>query len=206
MEILTSEKLIDKFWKWFEQNENVYRKIIDQRETNLIDEILNRLIEIQKGLAIEFEKKDNNYLMTISADGVEDNFEIVQTIIDRSPTLKNWKFIAFRQPYSKDKINKIVIKVGEFIIDPKKIMFFPIVEDEKLYIQIFSTDINKLNKDKIGYGCLMLLDNIIGEFACVKKVDGYEYYNLKEAAKFKNELKPLTEIGEYLDTYYKLNQ
>ena len=50
----------------------------------------------------------------------------------------------------------------------------------------------------------MLLDNIIGEYACVKKVDGYEYYNLTEAAEFENEHKPLTEIGEYLNSYYQL--
>jgi hypothetical protein len=144
--------------------------------------------------------------MTISADGIEDNFDIVQKIINKSPTIKNWKFIAFRQPYAKGKINKIVITVSGHTLDPKQIMFLPIIEDEKLYIQIFSTDISEETKNKIGYGCLLLLDNIIGEYACVKKVDGYEYYNLTEATEFKNELKPLTEIGEYLNSYYQLEE
>jgi len=206
MDSKTTNNLIDKFWQWFGENELAYRKIFDDSETDLIDDILNKLIEIQKGLAVEFEKLNNIYVMTISADGVENNFDIVQRIINKSPTIENWKFIAFRQPYAKDKINKIVITVGGHTIDPKQIMFLPIIEDEKLYIQIFSTDINEETKSKIGYGCLMLLDNIIGEYACVKKVDGYEYYNLTEATEFENELKPLTEIGEYLDSYYHLKE
>jgi len=199
-----NNNLIDEFWKWFGQNELTYREIFDNNQPDLIDDILYKLIEIQKGLAVEFEKSNDTYIMTISADGVEDNFDIVQKIIDKSPVIKKWKFIAFRQPYAKDKINKIVITVGGHTLDPKQIMFLPIIEDEKLYIQIFSTDINEETKNKIGYGCLMLLDNIIGEYACVKKVDGYEYYNLTEATQFENKLKPLTEIGEYLDSYFQL--
>jgi hypothetical protein len=196
--------LIVDFWKWFEQNELTYRRIFDDRETDLIDNILNRLREIRKGLAVEFEKSNGIYAMTISADGVEENFDIVQQIIDKSLSIANWRFIAFRQPYDKDRINKIVITVSGYTLDPKQIKFFPIVEDGKLYIQIFSTDINEETKNKVGYGCLMLLDNIIGEYASVKKVDGYEYYNLKEAAEFENELKPLTQIGKYLDLHYQL--
>jgi len=201
-----NNKLIDEFWKWFGQSELTYRRIFDSHETDLIDDILNKLIEIQEGLAVEFEKSNNIYVMAISADGVEDNFDIVQNIIDKSLAVKNWKFVAFRQPYGKDQINKLVISVGGHTLDPKEIMFFPIIEDEKLYIQIFSADITEDTKNKIGYGCLMLLDNIIGEYACVKKVDGYEYYNLTEATEFENELNPLTEIGKYLDSYYQLKE
>lgn len=193
--------LIDDFWKWFDENKLVYRRIFDFRETDLIDNILNKLIEIRRGLAVEFEKSDDVYVMTISADGIEDNFDIVQQIIDKSPSIENWKFIAFRQPYGKEKINKIVINVAGHLLDPKQIMFLPIVEEDKLYIQIFSPDINDGTLNQIAYGCLMLLDNIIGEYACVKKVEGYEYYNIEEAVEFENELRPLTELGEYLDTY-----
>ena len=95
-----------------------------------------------------------------------------------------------------------MLTVNGHSLDPKQIMFLPIVEEEKLYIQIFSPNINEETKNKIGYGCLMLLDNIIGEYACVKIVNGYEYYNLAEGTEFESELQPLTEIREYLDCYY----
>ena len=137
MDLNNTGNRIDKFWKWFGLNEFTYRKIFDKRETDLIDDILNKLKEIQKGLAVEFEKSNDIYVMTISADGIEDNFGIVQKIVDKSPSINKWKFIAFRQPYGKDQINKIVITVSGHTLDPKQIMFFPIIEDKKLYIQIF---------------------------------------------------------------------
>ena len=201
-----TNNLIDEFWKWFGQNELTYRKIFDNYETDLIDDILNKLIEIQKGLAVEFEKANGIYDMIISADGVEEYFDIVQKIIDEAPLIKDWKFTAFRQPHDKERLQKFVLTVNGHSLDPKQIMFLPIVEEEKLYIQIFSPDINEETKNKICYGCLMLLDNIIGEYACVKKVDGYEYYNITEATEFENELKPLIEIAEYLDSYYQLEK
>jgi hypothetical protein len=203
MDLKTTKNLIDEFWKLFGQNELTYRKIFDERETDLIDDILNKLTEIQNGLAVEFEKLNEIYVMTISADGVEEYFNIVQEIIDKAPSIENWEFIAFRQPYDKERLQKFVLSVYGYSFDPKQIMFLPIIEEEKLYIQIFTTDISDETKNKIGYGCLMLLDNIIGEYACVKKVNGYEYYNLEEATEFKSELKPLTEIREYLDSYYQ---
>jgi hypothetical protein len=104
---------------------------------------------------------------------------------------------------SKESLQNIVLNVNGYDLNPKRIFFLPIVEEEKLYIQIFSEHINEKTKNNIGYGCLMLLDNIIGEYACVKKVDGYEYYNLKEATDYEKDLKPLIDIGEYLDYYYK---
>ncbi|ULQ55073.1 hypothetical protein KJS94_10520 [Flavihumibacter rivuli] len=198
--------LINIFWQSFSENELTYRRIIDDNDPDLIDAILNRLMEIQRGLAVEFEKNNSIYCMTISADGVEENFDIVQKIIQHSPAIENWQFNALRQPYSKDRINKLVITVNGHSLDPKKIMFLPIVEEEKLYIQIFSADITEENINEIGYGCLMLLDNIIGEYACVKKVYGYEYYNLSEASGLEDDLQPLTELGEFLESYYSSTQ
>lgn len=194
---------IDIFWQWFERNEFKYRSIFDDRNTDLIDDILNKILEIQGGLAVEFEKINGIYKMIVSADGVVDYFDIVQKVVDKSPKIEGWEIIAFRQPYSMETVSKIVMTVGKYKLNPNTIMFYPIIEDDCLYIQIFSEDINEENENQIGYGCLMLLDNIIGEYACVKKVNGYEYYNISEAKKIENDLKPLTKIKEYLDWYYQ---
>jgi len=199
-------KLIDSFWNWFIQNQISCMKIIDADETDLIDEVLINLVKIQRGLAVEFEKLKDKYVMTISADGIEDYFGIVQEIINRAPTLENWEFIAFRQPYGKEQVARITINVSGFTLDPKQIKFSPLIEDGNLYIQIFSADINEETKNKIGYGCLMLLDNIIGEYNCVKMISGFEYYNISESTGFLNKLKPLTEMREFIDSYYQMDK
>ena len=81
-------------------------------------------------------------------------------------------------------------------------MFLPVVENELLYIQIFYDALTEENENMISYGCLMLLDNIIGEFDCVTKVAAYEFYSLSEATDFIEELRPLTQMRDFLDEYY----
>ncbi len=206
MKSTKKSKLIDSFWTWFIQNQISCMKIIDADETDLIDEVLINLVKIQRGLAVEFEKLKDKYVMTISADGIEDYFGIVQEIINRAPIVENWEFVAFRQPYGKEQVARITINVSGFTLDPKQIKFSPLIEDGNLYIQIFSADINEETKNKIGYGCLMLLDNIIGEYNCVKMISGFEYYNISESTGFSNKLKPLTEMRDFIDSYYQMHK
>ena len=193
--------MIKQFWDWFTNQQLTLRKIIDG-DYEIIDSILIELRKIQTGLAVEFEKYGDEIIMTISADGIEDNFEVVKEIVSNSPKIDKWNFVAFRQPVSREKINTITIKVKEIILDPKTIWFRALKEDDNLYIQIFSDILTEENKGEIGYGCLMLLDNLIGEYDCVKKVSAYEFYNTKEAQEFKDDLDPLTEIRDFLNYYF----
>jgi hypothetical protein len=196
--------MIKQFWDWFTNQQLTLRKIIDG-EYELIDSILIELRKVQTGLAVEFEKNGDVIIMTISADGIEDNFEAVKDIVNNSPKIDKWSFVAFRQPVSREKINSITIKVKEIILDPKTIWFRALKEDNNLYIQIFSDILTEENKGEIGYGCLMLLDNLIGEYDCVKKVSAYEFYNTNESQEFKDDLNPLTEIRDFLNYYYGAN-
>jgi hypothetical protein len=193
--------MIKQFWDWFTNQQSILRKITDG-DYDLIDSILIELRKIKTGLAVEFEKNRDVIIMTISADGIEDNFEIVKEIIDNAPKIDKWDFVAFRQPVPRDKINSITIKVKEITLDPKNIWFRALKKDENLYIQIFSDILTEENRGDIGYGCLMLLDNLIGEYDCVKKVSAYELYNTNEAQEFKDDLDPLTEIRDFLNYYY----
>jgi hypothetical protein len=193
--------MIKQFWDWFTNQQLTLRKIIDG-DYEIIDSILIELRKIQTGLAVEFEKNGDEIIMTISADGIEDNFEVVKEIVSNSPKIDKWNFVAFRQPVSREKINTITIKIKEIILDPKTIWFRALKEDDNLYIQIFSDILTEENKGEIGYGCLMLLDNLIGEYDCVKKVSAYEFYNTKEAQEFKDDLDPLTEIRDFLNYYF----
>ena len=196
--------MIKQFWDWFSIQQLTLRKITDG-DYDLIDTILNELRKIQTGLAVEFEKNSDRIIMAISADGVEDNFEIVQKIVDSAPRIDKWDFVAFRQPVPREKINRITITVKDIELDPKQLKFLPITDDNNLYIQIFSDSLTEENKSDISYGCLMLLDNLVGEYDCVTKVKGYEFYNLSESEDFKDDLKPLTEIRDFLDNYYRVD-
>jgi hypothetical protein len=193
---------IEKFWKWFSDNQKDLKSIL-QGHHEKTDLILNELIQIKRGLAVEFEQLPSSIIgMTVSADGVEENFPFVQQIVDKAPEISGWRFIAFRQPVSEDKFHDLSLILGERVVKLQDIYFLPIEDDGRLYIQVFSEVITEENEKEIGYGVLMLLDNIIGEYACVKKIYGFEFYNLIESKDFNGDLKPLREIPDFLDQYY----
>lgn len=196
--------MIKQFWDWFTNQQSTLRKITDG-DYDLIDNILNELRKIQTGLAVEFEKNEDLIIMTISADGVEDNFDVVKEIVDNAPKIDNWDFVAFRQPVPREKINSVTITIKGITLDPKALWFRALREEDNLYVQIFSDVLTEDNRGDISYGCLMLLDNLIGEYDCVTKVKAYEFYNLNEANDFKDDLDPLTEIRDFLDNYYSVN-
>ena len=141
--------------------------------------------------------------MTVSADGVEDNFEVVKAIVQKSPIIDSWNFVAFRQPLPEGKLSDFTLTVSGINFDPNELLFLPIIEEDNLYIQIFTDSLTEDNENLISYGCLMLLDNIIGEYDCVTKVNGYEFYTLSEAKDFTEDLRPLTEIRHFLEEFYE---
>jgi hypothetical protein len=196
--------MIKQFWDWFTNQQTTLRKITDG-DYDLIDNILIELRKIQTGLAVEFEKNGDLIIMTISADGVEANFDTVKEIVNKAPKIDNWEFVAFRQPVPKEKINSVTVTVKGITLDPKTLWYRALKEDDNIYVQIFSDILTEDNRGDIGYGCLMLLDNLIGEYDCVTKVKGYEFYNLNEANEFKDDLDPLTEIRDFLEYYYSSN-
>jgi hypothetical protein len=197
----TIQNMIKQFWDWFARHHFILRGVGDGNY-DLIDDILSELRKIQAGLAAEFEVDRDLLTMTISADGLEENFEIVRAIVNNAPTIEGWNFVAFRQPVPRDKIDKITIMVKDLELDPKQLWFLPVTENDNLYVQIFHDSLTEDNRNDICYGSLMLLDNLIGEFDCVMKVKGYEFYNLVDAKDFKQDLKPLTKIRDFLDQYY----
>lgn len=201
----SEEKMVVVFWNWFLENQEKLRSIL-KGEHEYIDIILNELSKIKRGLAVEFEGTADNILMTISADGILENFDTVKLLIENAPAIQHWKFIGFRQPVLKEKVKNITIKVSGISLNPNQLMFLPIVEDDQLYIQIFHEGLTEENENIISYGSLMLLDNIIGEYDCVTKVAGYEFYDLSEGNDFTEELRPLTEIRDFLEEYYAVEK
>ncbi|GGK88240.1 hypothetical protein ACD591_19145 [Rufibacter glacialis] len=205
LETGSEEKMVGAFWSWFIENQEKLRSIL-KGEHDYIDLILNELSKIKRGLAVEFEGTADNILMTISADGILENFDTVKNLIENAPSIQHWKFIGFRQPVPKEKIKNITVKVSGVQLDPIQLKFLPIVEDDRLYIQIFHEGLTDENENIISYGSLMLLDNIIGEYDCVTKVAGNEFYDLKESEEFIEDLRPLTEMGDFLEEYYAVEK
>jgi hypothetical protein len=193
---------IEKFWAWFKDNEQRLRKF-EENPGKYLTEVLTHAKKIQAGLAIEFEPPKNGVInMTVSADGDRNNFDVVKNIVAKAPTVEGWKFIAFRQRMDLEQVRGMKLKAEDHELDPEKMKFFPMVNEDTLDIIIYADGVTEENYNQIAYGGLLLLDNILGEYDCVTKVRSYDFHNMPTKKEERHELLPLLDLAAYVDKFH----
>lgn len=194
------DKQIRLFWNWFVANEKRFSKVTNNDE--VLKEILNHASTIEGGLAFEVKSIKNGIKsLTISADGVKQLIPTVQKMVEKSPKIKGWKFIAFRQKKDKKLATEIIYLSDQLKLEPSKMKFFPIVENDSLQLIIYSPGINKENYNEIFYGGSVLLDNLVGEYKFMTQVDNYDFHNMPTRKEDLNQLTPLFELSAFIDNY-----
>ncbi len=200
--LFKKQNTVEGFWKWFEKNEQELRSFPQNPDYHL-NRILKQLQKIEKNLAVELEpaRKGSPPIMTISADGVRENFPIVQEFISNAPVLEHWKFVAFRQRMSKDQIKGMVLRSQDFELNPMEMRFAPISDRDNLDIILYTKGVNAVNYEQVAYGGLLLVDNILGEYDCVTKVRSYDFHQLPTSKSELRKLKPLLQLADFVDRW-----
>ncbi len=194
---------IDQFWKWFSKNEQRLRAFENDPDKYLT-ELLEQARKIKRGLAIELEPPKNGIInMTISADGNMELFSLVTDVVTRSPLIKGWKFIAFRQRLPASAVKDMNMKIGGLFLEPTKMKFLPVVEEGKLNIIIYANGVNAENYEQVAYASLILLDNVLGEYDCATKVEAFDFRPLPEKDKQGPVPQPLLELPKFVDDFHK---
>ena len=100
---MSNSKKIKAFWHWFQENIDDLSNINQDNKRHKEKYISNELAKIKKGLSAEInEIADYKKQLIISADGLSQNFPLVNNIADNSPKIKGWKITAFKQRINKD--------------------------------------------------------------------------------------------------------
>ena len=200
--VLVKKDPVESFWKWFKANEKRLRKF-EADPNKYLNELLEQAKKMKPGLAIELEPPQNGIIhMTVSADGNEDLFELVQQVVGKAPAIKGWKFIAFRQRMSPEQLKGIKLKAQNHELDPEQMKFFPIISGDTLDLIIYAKGISEENYNQVAYGGLLLLDNILGEYDAVTKVRSYDFHDMPAAKQELEGLLPLLELAAYVDRFH----
>jgi hypothetical protein len=194
---------IDEFWKWFSKNEQRLRNF-ESDPDKYLTELLEQARKIKRGLAIELEPSKNGIInMTISADGNMDLFPLVTEVVTRSPVIKGWKFVAFRQRMPSSAVKEMNMKIGQLILEPSKMKFLPVIEHGKLNIIIYAEGITGDNYEQVAYAGLILLDNVLGEYDCAIKVEAFDFRSFPEKGKQGPVPQPFLELAKFVDDFQK---
>lgn len=190
------------FWTWFQQHQNRLRQF-ESDPGKYLQEIHTQVKKIGDGLTIELEPPQNGIInLTFSADGDQELFPLVRSIVDKAPPIKGWHFIAFRQRADLSRAKSMQLKVGTLTLDPQSMKFFPVVTGDTLDIIIYVKGLTQANYADVAYHGLLLLDNLLGEYDCVMKVRSYDFHPMPAKKEELDTLQPLLEIASYVDRFH----
>lgn len=186
----------EKFWDWFEKNQETYYSEIENLEIRekIFNELTKNLNKVNEDLVFEFGGIDENNVreFIISAEGIKELFPVVEKLIEKAPELKNWKFNAFRQRVSGDYVK---IKYDDFEIGYSDIYYRSENDNGKLGIEL-----NIKNYDGKGQtknAVFILLDSLLGEYDVATKIGWIDWVRFDEN-EIKN-LKPIIELRNEID-------
>jgi hypothetical protein len=192
---------IDEFWSWFKKNESRIYHIDVNDPDDMLNELLSQISKIEPDLSLEIERTNTEGVknFVVSPEGDIAKFEIVQKIIDKSPELENWNFIAFRQRANEN----FILTYENIELDVSELFFHPIIENDSLDIIIYGKGFDSKDFNDLTHYGLIMIDNLIGEYDCLKTVRYFDFQDL--ANENPDELFKLSDLPEYIDEYKKQN-
>lgn len=195
------EAKIIAFWNWFETSNQRLSQWNSSRDEN-VSEILSKLKTIVGGLAVELNQTENGVTeLTISADGNIDNFPVVSRIVAAAPKLENWQIRAFRKRLPLEKASKMEMSFEGVILKPSQMFFWPIDLGDSLDVIVYLQGLTAENRNFLSYFGLMVLDNLLGEYDCVKRVRSYDFHAITAEGPERTNARPLLEIASYVDAW-----
>ena len=185
-----------KFWEWFEQNEQSIHEDIESEMDKWVPLISEKLYEIDDNLAFEISEvlEDGKRQFIISADGIYLAFDNVIEIYKSRPQLNKWEFIAFRQ---REDIDEHQVELDGLVLGYDDIKFKYEVEEELLKIDVYIKEYT-VDDNRYVHAYFLLLDSLIGEFDAVTMIletnvypfdTNEELHNFFELKKIVDELK-----------------
>jgi len=191
----TSERV---FWNWFEQNETRLLTFETDRET-ILDEISEKLSAYREGIVFEISTEaDGKREFIVSADGLEELFPAVETLVASAPKLERWSIIAFRP--RMDNYARFRLDYEGMTIDPSQLWIQYGVDEGKFDLVIFHPQCNEDNRTFLINGTYILLDAALGEYHVVKGIRYIDHEQLPSSPEEEG-LRPFSELRTIFDKY-----
>ena len=159
------EERVNKFWKWFYENEKIISDYIDKKSSMSSDEVIefvsNGVSLISNNLSFEF---GGNYEFTFTVEGKEYLFYLTPRIVSAMPDkLKGkWKFFPYMQNNNVENFN---FNMYDNNLSFKEILVSAEFDaDSKLFnCKFYNEKLNKLEENDVYNVFYKMLDISIGE-------------------------------------------
>lgn len=187
------------FWNWFQQHEQKFYKVIKKGKNidkEFFDIMATPLAAIKEGFyCVTGMYDDNTAELILTADGNIENIVFVEDLVLAAPEIKGWKFTALKPAL---KIEDVNIAMNGFDFNKNNLFFY--ANDDAAYpdeidIKIVHNDLTEQNRDALGSGIYIFLDNYLGELDFVTSIDNLEIGGRYDADK---ELIPIEKLIAFI--------
>ncbi len=187
------------FWNWFQQNEKTFFKVVKTHkdiEKDFFDKLSPKLAELNDGyFYLTGMFNENTAELILTADGNAKNIVFVEELVEQAPNINGWKFTALKPAMD---IENVSINMNGYTFDSENLFFYsndyPGYPDE-IDICVIHNERTEDNKQEIGNGTYIFLDNYLGELDFLNNIDNLKIISKYEAEK---ELVPIAKLKDFL--------
>lgn len=208
-------KQIQKFWSWFQDNEQALKNafFFSINSEEVLFHFTRNLNYVSKriGYVIKTQNKENDkYLIIFTSDGYRKLFPKLVALEEQAPKLELFRAQAFIKPIQ----NREEIKSGQdapilcqnYTLKISELQFSLLefnVATKQLKLTIYLPNYNEIDAIEQLYDDIKwLLMEIIGEINYRRHI---KYFELNQMPQNPNGLLDLIELQEYIDYLYKIN-
>jgi len=172
-----AEEVIDDedFWVWFPRHASAFFQVV-KKSQQVDDDFLEKVMPRLQNINTQFYcltgmcDKDTAELV-ITAEGDIKSFVFVEELVGRAPAIPGWKFTALKPPTAMDSFS---LNMDAYDFDNNNIQFF-YNEDEdypdEINISLLYTGYSEQDQKTITQGCLLYLENSLGELNMATQID-----------------------------------
>lgn len=168
------------FWAWFEKNQDMIFDF-EKAQDRTFGKLKTAMSKVHPDLTFEFGPVVNGTReFVISADGLRDAFEAVESLHASAPVLSGWTFIKFRPRRSA-----MPIQIGDLKLEPSDLEVAVESDGDKGGLTIFVKGYDESRKDLFTHATFIMLDQAIGEYDMITKVGFVEIKPFEQQSQYK---------------------
>jgi hypothetical protein len=192
-------KSYSDFWNWFQANEKTFFNVVKSHkdiEKGFFDKLSSKLAKLKDGyFYLTGMLDDNTVELVLTADGNTKNIIFVEELVEQAPKINGWKFTALKPAID---IENVAINMAGYTFDSDNLFFYSndyADYPDEIDICVIHNERTEENKQEIGNGIYIFLDNYLGELDFLNNIDNIKFISKHEAEK---ELISIVKLKDYL--------